>query len=146
MLKQQNRPQNPHSISDAHLLVVLGRLKNLALLLVRLADIVCEAKKHAFLVTNERRALIDVVNDLVEPAKRGVVSDQQDAGMVLQQAIRQQFRPSFLQSASDDCPPCRSDGPRIEEVDSEAFEILRVAGRQGELFRGCCRGDQAIHR
>ena len=54
LLEQKNWPQDLHPIAKTHFIVVRRRRDNFPLSFICLADVVGEAEKHAFLVTDER--------------------------------------------------------------------------------------------
>lgn len=75
VLKQENRPEDLHAVADSYFFIVLWRPNNFALLLGGLSNIIGQADEYTFFIFHERGALVDVMNDLMQPTQRGIVPD-----------------------------------------------------------------------
>ncbi|KAB1108364.1 hypothetical protein F4V89_29385 [Neorhizobium galegae] len=76
MLQHKDRPEDLDTISDADFFKMFWRLNNLALPLICFAHIVSQPKERAFFVFHNRRALIHVMDDFMQPSQGRIVSDE----------------------------------------------------------------------
>src|SRR3546814_20107745 len=69
-------------------------MQDFPLRLVGLTRVVRQAQKGAFIILDQRRTFIHVVDDLMKPPQRRVIPQKQQAGGILEQLIREQGIPS----------------------------------------------------
>src|SRR3546814_11925898 len=87
------RSQDRHAGPRSHLLVALRCRQDFPRRLVVLTRVVRQAQKGAFIILDQRRTFIHVVDDLMKPPQRRVIPHQQQAGVILEQLIREHGSP-----------------------------------------------------